>query len=100
MYNDYNSFEKECYWKWAEEKNKINNPAEIQILDENYPDCFNPFKCDMWSLGVCLNKMIGRKINDNPTSLIENKYLEHIIENNGITDCQVKKLADVRNRKG
>ena len=26
--------------------------------------------------------------------------LEHIIENNGITDCQVKKLADVRNRKG
>ena len=77
---EYNSLEKYSYWKWADEQKEKGDPKEAQSSDENYPEYFNPFKCDMWSLGVCLEKMIGRNKNDNPKGLIRNKNLEHIIE--------------------
>lgn len=74
----YYSPEKESYFNWAKEqelKEDSNDPYET------YPKNFNPYKCDMWSLGVCLEKMIGQKNNkDNFKILVGNEFLKHIIE--------------------
>ena len=59
---------------WANEQ-----PDDIEV--GNYQETFNPFKCDMWSLGVCLEKMIGAGKNDNIEKLKGNKFLSNIIHN-------------------
>ena len=69
--NEYFSPEKKSFWDWrnGEQNDEFNEP-------------FDPFKCDMWSLGVCIEKMIGVKnYGENSEKSKGKKFLLDILKN-------------------
>jgi serine/threonine protein kinase len=76
----YNSPEKKIYF---DKEDKI----------EEVEDCFDPFKCDMWALGVCIKKMAGNiDINSSKGILIE-KIKYKLMETNWRVRYDVDDLA-------